>query len=68
MHALPPSFASDPATASYYDRRANEYDEWYLGTGQFVTRERPGWHEEVERVVDVVANLPAARTLGLLHG
>ncbi len=28
-----PVFASDPATARYYDRRAAEYDDWYEGTG-----------------------------------
>jgi len=27
---------------SYYERRAREYDEWWLGTGSFATRERPG--------------------------
>ncbi|MGA3041343.1 MAG: class I SAM-dependent methyltransferase [Bryobacteraceae bacterium] len=32
----------------YYDRRAPEYDDWYLGTGLFAARVRPGWHEEVE--------------------
>ena len=31
----------------YYDRRAPEYDEWYLGTGLFAAQERPGWHEEL---------------------
>jgi SAM-dependent methyltransferase len=32
----------------YYDRRAGEYDDWYLGTGLFAARVRPGWHAEVE--------------------
>jgi demethylmenaquinone methyltransferase/2-methoxy-6-polyprenyl-1,4-benzoquinol methylase len=32
----------------YYDRRAPEYDDWYLGTGLFAARVRPGWHQEVE--------------------
>ena len=32
---------------AYYDTRAPEYDEWYLGTGRFAERERPGWDEEV---------------------
>ena len=31
---------------AYYDARAAEYDDWYLGTGLFASRERPGWHEE----------------------
>ena len=33
----------------YYDTRAPEYDEWYLGLGRFAARERPGWHEAVAR-------------------
>jgi ubiquinone/menaquinone biosynthesis C-methylase UbiE len=32
----------------YYDRRAPEYDDWYLGTGLFAARVRPGWHAELE--------------------
>jgi hypothetical protein len=34
-------FATDKATAEYYDRRAGEYDDWYLGKGLFVDRDRP---------------------------
>ena len=26
----------------YYDRRAPEYDDWYLGRGLFAERDRPG--------------------------
>src|SRR5205814_7509943 len=47
----------------YYECRAGEYDDWYLGTGLFAERERPGWHDELRRLTDVVASLPAARTL-----
>ncbi|MGP0075556.1 MAG: class I SAM-dependent methyltransferase [Bryobacteraceae bacterium] len=32
---------------AYYDRRAEEYDDFYLGTGLFASRIRPGWSEEV---------------------
>ncbi|HTT64037.1 MAG TPA: class I SAM-dependent methyltransferase [Bryobacteraceae bacterium] len=32
----------------YYDRRAPEYDDWYLGTGLYAARVRPGWHAERE--------------------
>jgi SAM-dependent methyltransferase len=52
----------------YYDRRASEYDDWWLGTGLFAARERPGWSEEVERVVAIVAALPAARVLDVACG
>jgi len=47
----------------YYDRRALEYDDWYLGTGLFAERDRSGWDEEVDELSHVVAALPAARTL-----
>ncbi|MGA3077989.1 MAG: methyltransferase domain-containing protein, partial [Bryobacteraceae bacterium] len=35
----------------YYERRAPEYDDWYLGTGLFAARVRPGWHEELEALL-----------------
>jgi demethylmenaquinone methyltransferase/2-methoxy-6-polyprenyl-1,4-benzoquinol methylase len=63
-----PSFATDPATAEYYERRAREYDDWYMGRGLFLERERPGWHEEVADVVGLVAALPPARTLDVACG
>jgi ubiquinone/menaquinone biosynthesis C-methylase UbiE len=53
---------------AYYDARAAEYDEWYLGSGLFASRERPGWHEEVEAVTTALADLPPARTLDVACG
>ncbi len=67
MH-LTPAFATDPATAAYYDRRADEYDEWYTGDGLFSARDRPGWHDEVARLVAFVGGLPAVRTLDVACG
>jgi demethylmenaquinone methyltransferase/2-methoxy-6-polyprenyl-1,4-benzoquinol methylase len=32
---------------AYYDRRAAEYDDFYLGTGLFAQRARPGWAQEL---------------------
>jgi ubiquinone/menaquinone biosynthesis C-methylase UbiE len=32
---------------AYYEHRAPEYDDWYLGTGLFAQRVRPGWAEEL---------------------
>jgi ubiquinone/menaquinone biosynthesis C-methylase UbiE len=32
---------------AYYERRAPEYDDFYLGSGLYAARERSGWHEEV---------------------
>ena len=46
-----PAFAGDPATAEYYQRRADEYDDWYPGTGLFAGRDRSGWPEEVSRLL-----------------
>jgi SAM-dependent methyltransferase len=62
------SFARDPATASYYDQRAAEYDEWYQGLGHFAERDRPGWSAEVDALVQLVRALPAARTLDVACG
>ena len=36
---------------------AREYDEWYLGQGLFAQRERPGWGEEVARVIGLAGSL-----------
>ncbi|HTW13232.1 MAG TPA: class I SAM-dependent methyltransferase [Solirubrobacteraceae bacterium] len=63
-----PAFARDPATAAYYEQRADEYDEWYRGEGHFASRDRPGWHQEVNEVVRLVAGLPAGRTLDVACG
>lgn len=63
-----PAFATDAATAAYYERRAGEYDEWYTGEGRFVARERPGWDEEIRSLVSVIGRLPPARTLDVACG
>lgn len=63
-----PAFACDPATAAYYEQRAAEYDDWYLGEGLFSLRDRPGWHAELDQIVELVAGLPAARTLDVACG
>jgi ubiquinone/menaquinone biosynthesis C-methylase UbiE len=53
---------------AYYDRRAAEYDDWWFGTGLHADRNRPGWDEEVERLVCALAALPPARTLDVACG
>jgi len=53
---------------AYYDRRAREYDDWYLGTGRFAERERPGWDEEVARLRHAIEALPPGRTLDVACG
>ena len=52
----------------YYERRAREYDDWWLGTGLFARRERPGWHEEVQRLIALLEELRPARTLDVACG
>ena len=52
----------------YYERRAREYDDWWLGTGLFERRERPGWHEEVEELLALLRALAPARTLDVACG
>ncbi len=52
----------------YYDRRAPEYDDWWLGTGVFAAGERPGWHEEVAELIDALTALAPARTLDVACG
>jgi len=52
----------------YYDRRAREYDDWWLGRGLFADRDRPGWSEEVETLTQVIASLAAQRTLDVACG
>jgi len=53
---------------TYYDRRAPEYDEWWLGEGRFADRHRPGWDEDVELLARAIAELPPARTLDVACG
>ena len=52
----------------YYDRRAAEYDQWYMGTGLFADRQRPGWHDERDALCALVSALPAATTLDVACG
>ncbi len=52
----------------YYDTRAPEYDDWYLGVGRFASRERPGWHDAVAGLERAVQALEPARTLDVACG
>jgi SAM-dependent methyltransferase len=53
---------------AYYEARAPEYDDWWLGTGLFGERDRPGWDEERESLVETISGLPPARTLDVACG
>ncbi len=53
---------------TYYDRRASEYDDWWLGEGLYADRDRPGWDDELDVLAGVIAALPPARTLDVACG
>ncbi|TML50231.1 MAG: methyltransferase domain-containing protein, partial [Actinobacteria bacterium] len=53
---------------AYYDRRALEYDDWWLGQGMYADRERPGWEDELRLLERVIRDLPPARTLDVACG
>lgn len=53
---------------AYYDRRAREYDDWYLGSGRFAERDRPGWDEEIDALRRTLEGLPPAKTLDVACG
>lgn len=53
---------------TYYDRRAAEYDDWYLGRGLFAQRDRPGWTEELAALRAAIAALPFNSFLDLACG
>jgi ubiquinone/menaquinone biosynthesis C-methylase UbiE len=53
---------------TYYDRRADEYDDWWLGRGLYADRDRPDWDEEVAVLAELIATLPPKRTLDVACG
>ncbi len=58
----------DDEMRTYYDDRASEYDDWWLGTGLFAARERPDWSAEVEALIARVESLPPAGNLDVACG
>jgi demethylmenaquinone methyltransferase/2-methoxy-6-polyprenyl-1,4-benzoquinol methylase len=52
----------------YYDTRAPEYDDWYLGHGRFAERDRPGWDQELTALFEAIQALPPKRTLDVACG
>jgi demethylmenaquinone methyltransferase/2-methoxy-6-polyprenyl-1,4-benzoquinol methylase len=53
---------------AYYDRRAPDYDDWWLGRGLYAGRERPGWEDELRRLEGVIRDLPPLKTLDVACG
>jgi demethylmenaquinone methyltransferase/2-methoxy-6-polyprenyl-1,4-benzoquinol methylase len=58
----------EPTAPAYYDRRAPEYDDWYLGTGRFADRDRPGFDRELADLASVLEGLAPRRTLDVACG
>jgi len=56
------------AERAYYDRRAAEYDDWYLGTGLFAQRARPRWAEELTALKRAIASLRFSSCLDVACG
>lgn len=52
----------------YYDTRAPEYDDWYLGRGKFAERDRPEWDAELAQLAATIFSLPPGRTLDVACG
>jgi demethylmenaquinone methyltransferase/2-methoxy-6-polyprenyl-1,4-benzoquinol methylase len=53
---------------AYYEARAREYDDWWLGRGRFAERDRPDWDEELAALRQTLESLPPARTLDVACG
>jgi ubiquinone/menaquinone biosynthesis C-methylase UbiE len=53
---------------AYYEARAREYDDWWLGLGRFDGLDRPHWDDELHELERTLAALPPARTLDVACG
>ena len=53
---------------AYYEARAPEYDDWWLGTGLFEDRDRPGWDDEREALIEALKRLEPVRTVDVACG
>lgn len=56
------------AERAYYDLRAAEYDDFYLGAGLYAQRSRPGWVEEVEALKHILRGLDFGSLLDVACG
>jgi SAM-dependent methyltransferase len=53
---------------AYYEARAREYDDWWLGQGLYAEHRPEGWDEERGLLAHWIADLPPARTLDVACG
>jgi ubiquinone/menaquinone biosynthesis C-methylase UbiE len=56
------------AVKAYYDARAQEYDDWWLGRGLYAPKRPQDWDEERALLERWIAELPPARTLDVACG
>jgi demethylmenaquinone methyltransferase/2-methoxy-6-polyprenyl-1,4-benzoquinol methylase len=56
------------AVKAYYEARAREYDDWWLGRGLYEEYTRPGWNEARTELEGWIAGLPPARMLDVACG
>ena len=68
MADVEPTFARNADAAWYYERGAEEYDDWYLGVGQHPEYARPDYRAELSRLVRMISALAPARTLDVACG
>ena len=59
---------ADELMRAHFDHAAVGYDDWWLGTGRFAERDRPGWSAEVDQLIGVLQSLPPARVLDVACG
>jgi len=52
----------------YYHRRADRYDDWYLGRGPYAARDAAAWQADLAGLVATIEALPAQRTLDVACG
>jgi ubiquinone/menaquinone biosynthesis C-methylase UbiE len=53
---------------AYYEARAREYDDWWLGNGLYAENRPADWDEERTLLESWIAALPPARTLDVACG
>jgi ubiquinone/menaquinone biosynthesis C-methylase UbiE len=53
---------------AYYEARAAEYDDWWVGAGLFEQRDRPGWESERESLLLALSALEPLPTLDVACG
>ena len=53
---------------AYYEARAREYDDWWLGRGLYADNRPPDWQDERELLVGWISELTPARTLDVACG